>query len=147
MDNFAKRLKQILHEKGLKQTDLARMTGIDKSLISNYLSGKYKAKQDNLYLIAKAVNVSEAWLMGYDTDRARTSDDERFIENKIRSSGTDELSHHEKSLVAAYRNHPEMQSAVDKLLGVEREGADITKDVIETVRAGAQAGKNPTGVK
>lgn len=146
MDNFAKRLKQILHEKGLKQTDLARMTGIDKSLISNYVSGKYKAKQDNLYLIAKALNVSEAWLMGYDTDRVRSSDDERSIENNSPPPIDLDFSSHEIAVISAYRNHPEMQGAVDKLLGVEREGADIAEDMGKTIRSGASVRKT-TGIK
>lgn len=66
MEAFSKRLKETLEMKNIKQTDLAKRTGLDKSLISNYVSGKYKAKSTNLYLIAKALNVSEAWLLGYD---------------------------------------------------------------------------------
>ena len=68
MDTFATRLKEALRARDLKQTELSRITGIDKSLISNYLSGKYKAKQENFRLIAKALNVSQEWLMGYDVD-------------------------------------------------------------------------------
>ena len=30
------------------------------------MSGRYKAKQDGVYLLAQALNVSEVWLMGYD---------------------------------------------------------------------------------
>lgn len=66
MESFSQRLKETLEMKNIKQTDLAKRTGLDKSLISNYVSGKYKAKSTNLYLIAKALNVSEAWLLGYD---------------------------------------------------------------------------------
>jgi repressor LexA len=73
MDTFANRLKEALKESDMKQTDLSRATGIDKSLISNYLSGKYKAKQENLHLIANALNVSELWLMGHDVEKTPTS--------------------------------------------------------------------------
>ena len=66
MDNFANRLKMILEEKDIKQSELAKMTGIDKALISHYIKGTYAAKQTNLFKIAKALNVSEAYLMGYD---------------------------------------------------------------------------------
>lgn len=60
-----------------KQVDLVEKTGLDKSLISNYLSGKYKAKQDNIYILAKALNINEAWLMGFDTNIDRIPDNER----------------------------------------------------------------------
>ena len=35
------------------------------------------------------------------------------------TSGTAELTEHEAKLLAAYRAYPEMQKAVDKLLGIE----------------------------
>ena len=60
-----------------KQVDIVEKTGLDKSLISNYLSGKYKAKQDNIYILAKALNVNEAWLMGFDTNIDRVPDNDR----------------------------------------------------------------------
>lgn len=53
---------------------------------------------------------------------------------------------HEKAVILAYRKNPDMQGAVDRLLGVEREGADIAEDMIKTVRAGASA-KKPTDTK
>ena len=36
------------------------------------MSGRYEAKQEALYLIAKALNVNEAWLMGHDVPKERT---------------------------------------------------------------------------
>ena len=71
VDTFANRLEKAMNLKNMKQVDLVEKTNIDKSLISNYLKGKYKAKQDNLYLLAKILNVSEAWLMGYDVPMER----------------------------------------------------------------------------
>lgn len=66
MDKTANRIKEAMELRGMKQTDLAAKTGIGKSSISTYLSGAYKPKQQNLYLIAKALNVNIAWLMGKD---------------------------------------------------------------------------------
>lgn len=80
IDTFANRLQKAMNLKNMKQVDLVEKTNIDKSLISNYLKGKYKAKQDNLYLLAKVLNVNEAWLMGYDVPMERNSED---ILNKI----------------------------------------------------------------
>ena len=66
IDTFANRLKQALELNNMKPIELSLKTNIDKSLISNYLSGNYKAKQDNLSKMAEVLNVSETWLMGYD---------------------------------------------------------------------------------
>ena len=60
------RIKKLLNEKSMTQSDLARISGIRNSSISDYLSGKYEPKQDKIALIAKALNVSAAWLMGVD---------------------------------------------------------------------------------
>lgn len=70
-DTFANRLKKALDYNNMKPIDLARKTNINKSLISSYLSGVCKAKQDKLDIIARTLDVSEAWLMGYDVDMDR----------------------------------------------------------------------------
>lgn len=70
-DTFANRLKKALDYNNMKPIDLARKTNINKSLISSYLSGVCKAKQDKLDIIARTLGVSEAWLMGYDVDMDR----------------------------------------------------------------------------
>lgn len=55
-----------LDRAGMKAIDLSLATGIPKSTISLYLAGHSKPKSDRIYIIAKALNVSEAWLMGFD---------------------------------------------------------------------------------
>lgn len=72
MNSFRERLKQIMSEKNMSQSELSRRTGIGRNSISDYLSGKYEAKQDKVYELAKALNVSEAWLMGFDISQTRT---------------------------------------------------------------------------
>lgn len=71
VEDFSDRLKKAMSDKQMKQVDLCNKTGIDKALISNYLSGKYKAKQDKLHKLAIALDVSEGWLMGYNVDMDR----------------------------------------------------------------------------
>lgn len=71
---FSQRLNYILKTKNMKQVDLVEKTGINKSKISSYLSGRYMPKQDGIYKIAKALNVSEAWLMGLDVPMERNFD-------------------------------------------------------------------------
>ena len=66
--NFKDRLKEALDRSGISQSELSRRAHIGRNSISDYLKGKYEAKQDKIYSLAKALNVSEAWLMGYDVD-------------------------------------------------------------------------------
>ena len=89
------RIRQALDIRGMKQSELAEKTGIDKGQLSSYISGKYKPKQNNLDLIARALSVDEAWLMGYDVPMERretrkVSDDSPQIIsffNKLNSNG------------------------------------------------------------
>lgn len=63
---FINRLKSIMKERKITQTELAKRTGIRQSSISDWLNDRYEPKQDKVYIIAKALNVSPAWLLGYD---------------------------------------------------------------------------------
>ena len=78
VSNCAERISQALYIRGMKQADLIRVTNIPKSTMSQYVSGDYEPKQDKIYVIAKALNVNEAWLMGYDVpmERRKTLPDE-----------------------------------------------------------------------
>lgn len=68
----ANRIKEGLKIRNIKQSDLCSLTGIPKSAMSQYISGNFKPKQDRIYLISNALNVSEAWLMGFDVPMERT---------------------------------------------------------------------------
>ncbi len=72
METTSKRLKKALEIRNLKQADIIERTGINKGALSSYISGKYEPKQANLHLLAKTLDVSEAWLMGMDVPMERT---------------------------------------------------------------------------
>ena len=72
IDTTANRLKIAMNNAGKKQIDIVRETGIDKGSMSHYLKGKYEPKQDVIFILAKALNVSEMWLWGYDCEMNRT---------------------------------------------------------------------------
>lgn len=57
-EDFSKHLSNLLEERGLSQTDLAKLTGIRASTISDWINGKYLPKQDKRLLIAKALDIS-----------------------------------------------------------------------------------------
>lgn len=66
MAKFNERLSEAMQIKGITQAELCKRTGIGKSAMSQYISGKFNPKQTRTYLIANALNVSIPWLMGAD---------------------------------------------------------------------------------
>ena len=66
------RIRIAMNNKGMKQIDLVNATGLDRSQISNYLSGKYEPKQIAINKLAIALDVSEMWLWGYNVPMERS---------------------------------------------------------------------------
>lgn len=73
--NTSKRLKEIMNSRNLKQIDILKMcepycvkyeVKMNKSDLSQYVSGKNEPNQDKLVVLSKALGVSESWLMGFD---------------------------------------------------------------------------------
>lgn len=71
------RLQEAMDIRGMRAVDLVEKTGIPKGTLSYYLSGKTKPKQDRLYALAQVLDVSEAWLLGYDVPMQRTDDQKK----------------------------------------------------------------------
>lgn len=76
------RLKFLMSEKNLKQVDILNLSQpyckkydvkMNKSDISQYCSGKAEPNQDKLFILSSALNVNEAWLMGFDVPQERIS--------------------------------------------------------------------------
>ena len=81
-NNTSERLKYLMEERGLKQIDILNKcipicdkfgVKMGRNDISQYVSGKVKPKQDKLSILAIALGVNEAWLMGYDVPIADDS--------------------------------------------------------------------------
>lgn len=79
----AYRLKQIMSTRDIKQVDILRLAKpfcdaykikLGRNDLSQYVSGKVKPGQSKLYVLAKALNVNEAWLMGCDVPMERNDD-------------------------------------------------------------------------
>jgi transcriptional regulator with XRE-family HTH domain len=68
---FKDRLKQAMDFRNVKAVDLCERGNIPKSAMSYYTSGRSEPKSDRLYIIAKLLDVSEAWLLGYDVPMER----------------------------------------------------------------------------
>lgn len=89
VDTFANRLNTAMRIRNIKASELSEITGISKSSLSEYINGKYEAKQDGVYLLAKALNVNEAWLMGLDVPMER-NDFRMASYNGVDTEGLDE---------------------------------------------------------
>ncbi|MBO5968979.1 MAG: helix-turn-helix domain-containing protein [Clostridia bacterium] len=71
------RLTEALKIRGMKAIDLSEKLDISRGTISYYMSGKSSPKADRLNLISQALNVSEAWLLGYDVPMERTTEQKK----------------------------------------------------------------------
>ena len=100
--NTSDRLKEAMRIRHLKQTDLAKATGLSKGGISNYVIGRYEPKSDIINKLAKALNCSEMWLWGYDVPMERQTDTK-----KNSSPDKVELTEGEKLLLDLFRKIPE----------------------------------------
>lgn len=110
----------------LVQEDVALIVGVTKQTIQKYENNIItNIPSDKIELIAKALNTSPAYLMGWEDDEKQS----------IVSENALNLTRHEKNLIIAYRDHPDMQKSVDRLLGVEEEKVHI-------IPIAARSGKN-----
>lgn len=106
----SKRLQEAMNSSRMRQADLARATGLSKGGISNYVTGRYEPKSDIISKLAKALNVSEMWLWGYDVPK-----DREFISNinlqlfNDNSPEEPKLSEGEQMLIDLFRRVPEEQ--------------------------------------
>ena len=80
MVDTASRLKYLMKERNLRQVDIIRMAEpfcqeyklkLTKSDMSQFVNGKVEPGQWKLAILSRALNVSEAWLMGYDVPMER----------------------------------------------------------------------------
>ncbi len=74
------RLNKLMQDRRLKQVDILNLSQpfcekynvkMNKSDISQYVSGKVEPSQEKLVVLGMALNVSEAWLMGFDVSPVR----------------------------------------------------------------------------
>lgn len=111
------RLKSLMDSRGLKQVDILKLTeplckqyGIkmNRSDISQYVSGKVEPSQEKLVILGMALDVNEAWLMGFDVPKTRSI----LIEQPDKSNITNE-----RRLLAYYRHlNSDGQSKVDEYI-------------------------------
>ena len=63
-NKFAERLNNLLYENNITKYRLAKETGISKSVITDYCSGKVEPTADVIITVAKYFDVSADYLLG-----------------------------------------------------------------------------------
>ena len=111
------RIKIALKLRELTQSELAEKAHIDKGQLSSYLSGKYKPRQNNIDALSIALDVNEAWLMGFDVPMERQGS---IVSSKLYCN-----TEKEKSLIQSYRklnslNQDKGLSYIENLLTTQR---------------------------
>lgn len=102
----AERLKEIMRERRLRQVDILNLCKpyceryniiLNKSALSQYISGTVVPGQYKLCILGMALGVSESWLMGYDVPMERTDSDQ----NELKLTPEGEL---QKDVIVLHRN-------------------------------------------
>lgn len=135
--------------------------GETEQKLQDYILSQYKSVRefcmqiDRPYstisnMLKRGLLNSSVDLVLYVVDRLGLDVDELFSGRIIQKSETSlnpEITKHEINIIKAYRAKPEMQAAVDKLLGVES-GDTIIEDMKNTVEQGEKNfKKNTIGTK
>lgn len=137
--SMGEKIKMLRIQNNLTLEQVGQKVGVGKSTVRKWETGMIaNMRRDKIYALAEALHTTPAYLMGWEDLPATDASPVAIPSDEMN------LSDHEKTVISAYRNHPEMQGAVDRLLGVEREGADIAKDMCNTIRAGSSLKKNTT---
>ena len=88
----AERLKIIMHERNLKQVDILRLCEpfckkydirLGRNDLSQYVSGKVNPSQNKLSILSFALDVDEAWLMGYSVPRKANTELPKPTDNNL----------------------------------------------------------------
>ena len=116
---FKERLKAVMDLKKIRAVDIVENTDIPKGAISYYISGKSQPKAERLYVLAKYLNVSEAWLLGYDVAMERTEEQKK----------NDDL----VKIIAQMRRDPKFFDIVSKMAELPAEQYDSLTTIISAL--------------
>lgn len=131
------KLKARRIELGLTMLDVAKSVGVSEATISRWESGNIgNMRRDKIALYAKALNTSPLFIMGIDENEPDKS-------NNINIKKSITLSSHELNVIEAYRNKPDMQPVVDKILDVNKEEKTYTR----FVAARSENGQSPMRIE
>lgn len=83
IESISKRLNYAMSIRHISRAELSEKTKISTGSLSQYMNGKINPKQDRIFILARVLSVSEAWLMGYDVpmekEKAERLDFNQFV--------------------------------------------------------------------
>lgn len=107
------KLRDRRKELGLTMLEIAKSVGVSEATISRWESGDIaNMRRDKIVKLANALRVTPDFIM---TDK------------EYHQMPLSDYSPHEQQVINHYRAKPEMQAAVDKLLGIESDSLDTLK--------------------
>lgn len=106
-------IKRIRKEKGMTQTELAKLTGYtDRSSIAKIEKGEVDLSNSKIVAFANALRVPPGDLMGFDPEY--TKNDLKTLEKTVAKDT--------QILEAYHSSSEEVQGVILKILGIETEG-------------------------
>ena len=119
VSEFKLRLREALKVRNMKATELSKKTKVPEGAISYYLAGKSQPKGDRLHILCVALNVSEAWMLGYDIPMER-SEEQRKNDDLVK-------------IIAQMRKDPKFFTIVSKLAELPTEQYDSLTTIISAL--------------
>ena len=113
-NNVIQNIINLLNDQHKTQKNLTDYLGITQNAFTDWKSGRIKSYNKHLPKIAEFLGVSVDYLLGK-TDEPSQSRQKTLVPELAQTV-------HERAVLEAYRAQPELQKAVDKLLGVEDHG-------------------------
>lgn len=129
-ENTSIRLKQIMSDRNIRQADILELckpycqeynVKLGRNDLSQYVSGKVEPGQKKLTVLGMALNVNEAWLMGFDVPMERTTPE-----------GFKRWAKHFNNTHKQYMLNKEEQEIINNMRNgdlTEKDNRDIKKDL------------------
>lgn len=125
---FEDRLKKLRIDKNLNMKQTAIALGMPYTTYVSYEKNEREPNSEVLIALGNFFNCSIDYLIGRSNSKDIQSSDIFKTQNLS-------LTTHEKKVITAYRNKPEMQPAVDKLLGVDEEKPNNMVTIVQAARS------------
>lgn len=107
-------IKELAKKRKITLKELLSRCELSINTLSSMQSGGFYPRVESLVKIADCLDCSVDYLLG------RTDDPDTSSKKLIVRS---DFTEHENAVIIAYRAHPEMQPAIDRLLGINEAGS------------------------
>ena len=118
VSNLGTRLTQAMAWRGMNGDDLARASGVHKSLISRYKKNVREPREDRVEAMAEALGVNPQWLRGYDVPPDKATGSQLTVSPR------------EKQLIESFR-FCDADRQINIEVYVQEQKADYAKKLME----------------